>query len=359
VLAPSLGRAELLLVDRTVLVLGCRRARVLAADSVVLEGRLTGAVGPVQAAAVAIQSQGRTLATATTAEDGTFVARLPARDLPAGRSSVVARYDSPLRVRTSAESAEVPIFVARPEPLSPFVLGAAALAAGCLIALILLLTRRKGRRRDDAQQLASNEPVSSGVTVDGRRSRRPGSREVLDVAGVVRDAVEDCPVRDAELVFRGPDGVRTVRTDARGAFSSGPLAAGQHWVEVRAVGYVPERFAVTIPNDGSARHLRVLVVQVRHRALEAYRRTATAFLPRPGLWGYWTPRELAVHAVGQHPGLADALAALTSAFEQLYYSGVPGSAADLEQVWAAAAAVRQIQGTGRLSPEPGRVDSGS
>ena len=112
---------------------------------------------------------------------------------------------------------------------------------------------------------------------------------------------------------------------------------------MEAPSYVPESFTAEIPHHGAFLDVKLHLIQVRHRALEVYRRVARLMLPKSRLWGRWTPREIAVHAARQRPALSDELAALTSSFEDVYYSPRMNNVEDLRDIERLANRLKQAQ----------------
>ncbi len=124
------------------------------------------------------------------------------------------------------------------------------------------------------------------------------------------------------------------------------MKGGPHRITVTAVGYVDEEFEVVLPHAGQFHDTRIDVVQIRHRALEVYRDVARPLLPKTSLWGRWTPREVAIHAVGTHPWIGDEIAELTSCFESLYYSPQSGTPSDLDNIRTLAETLDRTRGRG-------------
>ncbi len=148
------------------------------------------------------------------------------------------------------------------------------------------------------------------------------------------DAVTGDPIAEArvELADAG------VATDADGRFELEELPDGEHRARVTCEGYVTESFAVTIPHRGELRDARVDLLPVRERIFQLYREVAEPLLPRPDLWGVWTPRQIFEHVRKSHP--ARALAELTDYVEEKYFSARVPAESELPQAEARMAAVR-------------------
>jgi hypothetical protein len=93
---------------------------------------------------------------------------------------------------------------------------------------------------------------------------------------------------------------------------------------------------VTIPHRGELRGARIDLVPVRERAFAIYRSAAQPLLPRPELWGIWSPRQIVDHVRARRA--PPALAALTAQIEEVYFSGRLPDESILPQVEANAAA---------------------
>src|SRR5262249_22642554 len=119
-------------------------------------------------------------------------------------------------------------------------------------------------------------------------------------------------------------------TDEQGRFALEELGAGTLAVEVKAPGYVSERFDRTVPHRGELRGARVLLSPIRARIFAAWDRAARPLAPRPQVMPQsleiWTPRELLSHVRGKQL-ITDELARLTAAVERSCYGA---SLPDLE-----------------------------
>jgi hypothetical protein len=150
------------------------------------------------------------------------------------------------------------------------------------------------------------------------------------------------------------DGVATSTvTDGDGAFGFEELAEGAQLATVSASGYVSERFELDIPHRGELRDTRVDLLPVRERIFQMYREVAESFLPRPDLWGVWTPRQIFDHVRAART--AQALSRLTDYVEEKYFSARVPEEAELVEAEATVSAVKSEaarDGTTVRDPEP-------
>jgi hypothetical protein len=330
--APALTQASLIAEDVTVLTLVTNRRRLLTDEHLQLRGRLTGARGALPREVIRLQTGDQTLDETITDGEGAFEISLPARSLAVDQQSEVrARYESPLPWRRSCESPAQRIFVEQPQPMNWGQVVVPVLVTALLLALVLWVTTRRREaepRRTKIPEAHIESGLLSGVTFPrtGRREER------FDLSGQVWDPVRPGPVDRADLSVACDQGPRIEQTKSDGRFAFDDLPQGRHVVDVSSAGYVPESFQAAIPHQGQLHDVRVHLVQVRHRALELYRDVAHRLLPKPKLWGRWTPRELAIHTAKQHPRKANELVDLTSVFEEVYYSPRQNTLDDLERI---------------------------
>lgn len=341
-LAPSLARAEVLLVDATRITLRAAPAVFFPEHTVRFEGLLSGTFAPLPGEEIALEAGETTIGHATTGRDGVFTAEIPGDALPhAGRLSVVARYRSSTTARSSCVSAPVSLRFQDAQPIDWRFVTAPAGVTVMLLVVVFLLTRQRSRSPREAHARASAQVVEAGFRPSQVSMRAMRRSEHFDISGIVVDAIEEQPVGGAAITVSGPADETRELAGTDGTFFMGPFSRGPHTVLVEAAGYVAESFPLMLPHGGNFREATITIVQVRHRALEVYRAAARPLLPRPSLWGLWTPRELAVHAVKTHPWLSDDVAALTSSFETLYYGSAVGAVADLERIRRLAASLDQ------------------
>jgi hypothetical protein len=128
---------------------------------------------------------------------------------------------------------------------------------------------------------------------------------------------------------------RRLAADASGGFAAEALAPGRYGVTVEAPGFLAERFVIALPHRGELRGVRVDLMPVRLRVLEAYRDVALALLPDPDLLWIWTPRELCARAAPAPP-----LQALSRLLEECYYSGQPAPESAIAEAQRLAAEAR-------------------
>jgi hypothetical protein len=161
------------------------------------------------------------------------------------------------------------------------------------------------------------------------------------VSGRVRDLVRGIAVGGARLRFMLGETVHELHADDEGHFAI-ELAPG-HWrIEVAAFGYVTELVNAPVPHRGELRGARIDLLPVRERVFAVYREVAAPLLPRPELWGVWTPREILDHLRGARP--AGAFGALTDLVEEAYFAErVPDESVVAEAQVAAASARAELR----------------
>ncbi len=152
----------------------------------------------------------------------------------------------------------------------------------------------------------------------------------------MRDSVRTRPLAEATIALTLGADARTTVSGPDGRFAFEALPVGEWTAVVRAAGHVSERFSVTIPHRGELRGARIDLVPVRERAFAIYRSAAQPLLPRPELWGIWSPRQIVDHVRARRS--PPALAALTAQIEEVYFSGRLPDESILPQVEANAAA---------------------
>jgi hypothetical protein len=96
---------------------------------------------------------------------------------------------------------------------------------------------------------------------------------------------------------------------------------------------------VTVPHRGELRGVRIDLLPVREKVFAIYRGVAQPLLPRPELWGVWTPREIFDHV--RRKRRAGALGALTDFVEETYFSPRTPEEAIIPSAEASARAARQ------------------
>lgn len=265
---------------------------------------------------------------AVTAADGSFSLEAGASELGPGTFRAQAVFDSTVPHLDSKRSTPVQVVIAerRPVPVG-YSLAAFALTAGALVAFVVLRRRpwthwMKTLRGDTA---AAAPPAADAPPHTGLALARPGLAATLrrphdfGFAGLVADAVSGSPIAGARLEVSAPGGEPLVaESDEAGRFGLEELPAGLLRAEVTCPGYVREQFALSIPHRGELRDARVDLLPVRERIFALYRGAAEPLLPRPELWGVWTPRQIVDHVrAARHVG---ALGALTDYVEEKYFS---------------------------------------
>lgn len=265
---------------------------------------------------------------AVTADDGSFALEVGAGELGVGSYRVQAVFEPSVPHLDGKRSPPLQVVIAerRPVPLA-YSLAAAALTAGCLLAFVLLRRRPWTRwaRTLRGETPAGAPPAADAPPHTGLALARPGLAATLrrphdhGFSGLVADAVSGAPIAGARVAITAPGAEPLLaESDGEGRFALEELPPGQLAAEVASRGYVRERFTLTIPHRGELRDARVDLLPVREHIFALYRGAAEPLLPRPELWGVWTPRQIVDHVRGLRP--AGALGALTDYVEEKYFS---------------------------------------
>ncbi|MBP8808712.1 MAG: carboxypeptidase regulatory-like domain-containing protein [Kofleriaceae bacterium] len=269
-----------------------------------------------------VDDQKRRLGSATTGADGRFSIATEASLLGTGRHGLVVIATPRETWLRPSQSSVGFVDIGQPRP-APVALTIAAFAATALTAAAFLWARR--RRGRPALAATDGAEVGPEIARGGLEAARPGLVSTLrraadhGFAGAVRDAHRHRPLEGAAVTLTLGAEARTVATSADGRFAHEALAAGEWSAQVSASGHVSERFTVSIPHRGELRGARIDLVPVRERAFAIYRTAALPHLPRPELWGIWSPRQIVDHVRAARP--RPALAALTERIEEIYFSG--------------------------------------
>ncbi len=324
-------------------------------------GRLVDDLGaPLTGQAISlvadVQGARRVLDDTLTGADGEFSLDAPASELGAGKHTVQAVFESARSYLETSRSPPVRIAVAerRPVPVG-YSLAAFAATAMSIVAFVALRTRPwtrwiKRLRGASAGPRAGASDERDAAPHTGLSLARPGLVSTLrrpydrGFTGRVADAVTGEPIAEARVEL----GESGVLTGADGRFELEELPDGEHRAQVSCDGYVTEGFAVMIPHRGELRDARVDLLPVRERIFQLYRDVAEPLMPRPDLWGVWTPRQIFEHVRKTHP--ARALAELTDYVEEKYFSARVPAEAELPQAAARVAAVREEAVSPGLAP---------
>ena len=299
----------------------------------------------------------RVLDDSLTGPDGSFSLDAPASELGAGKHMVQAVFESPRSFLEDSRSSPARIAIAerRPVPVG-YSLAAFAATAASIVAFIALRTRPwtrwiKRLKGESAGAGAGAAEERDAPPHTGLSPARPGLVSTLrrphdrGFTGLVADAVTGDPVAGARVEAGDAD----ASTDDAGQFAFEDLAEGEHRAVVSCAGYVTERFGLTIPHRGELRDARVDLLPVRERIFQIYREAAEPLLPRPDLWGVWTPRQIFDHVRRAHP--ARALSELTDYVEEKYFSARTPDESELEPAGERVAAARaELALTGPRGP---------
>lgn len=294
-----------------------------------------------------------------TDREGGFTARLKSSRFAAGPLTLQLEYPSTTPWRRGSKTPPITITIAEPRPVPiGYTLGAFAITALGVVGFGLGRTRpwrhliakwQARRRAPGGNDPSAKAPDAAAGAKTGLVLGRPSLIATLKrpadhgLTGTVRDAITAAPLAGAEVaLIHGTDPPHTLLTDDAGHFEIDGLAAASWQVVVHHLGYVAERFTLTVPHRGEFRDTRIDLLPVREAVFQHYRRTIWSLLPGPEVWGVWTPREILDHVRRRRPERA--LAALTDFVEECYFSArVP----DEDAVFGAqtlAQAVRAEQG---------------
>jgi hypothetical protein len=331
---------------------GVRYEKAIAAS-----GKLLDSEGkPVSGALVAMLRDGARVTEDVTDARGRFALEVRAADHGPGPARFTLEHRSTMAWRRGTVSSPFTVEIDKPRPVPPWVSYAAfAGAALAVVAYVLVRAQpwnlalawlRARRRRPES---APEQPLGAEeeAPAPGLKLARPGLISTLrrahdhQLSGRVRDLVRGVPVGGARLVLTLGDAGHELLADADGHFAI-ELAPG-HWrVVVSAHGYVTETVNAPVPHRGELRGARIDLLPVRERVFALYRDVAAPLLPRPDLWGVWTPREILDHMRVARP--AGAFGALTDLVEEAYFAErVPDESVVLEAQVVASAARAELR----------------
>jgi len=314
--------------------------------------------GPTPGEEAKTAPETRSVDDAVTAADGSFALEAGASELGPGTFRVQAVFDSSVPHLDGKRSTPIQVVVAerRPVPVA-YSLAAFGLTAGALLAFVALRRRPwtrwmktlRGETAAAAAPSAAHAPPHTGLAL-----ARPGLAATLrrphdfGFSGLVADATSGAPIAGARIAVAAPGGEpRVAESDEAGRFALEELPPGLLRAEVSCRGYVREQFALSIPHRGELRDARVDLLPVRERIFALYRGAAEPLLPRPELWGVWTPRQIVDHVRAARR--AGALGELTDYVEEKYFSA---RTPDEEEIAIAIERVRAAQAEVERAPPP-------
>jgi hypothetical protein len=235
-----------------------------------------------------------------------------------------ARFDSDASWLGSSRSEIVELALVPVPPVSPLWLLLPLCSSAALVWLLL--------RRPAAERAARKAPPAVGIGIHPGRSRARGRAEQRRIAGTVRDALTERPVRGAALSLRASDAsALALYTGDDGSFRSAELGDGEWTLSISAAGYATLSGTLAIPHRGEWADVDVQLQSLRSAAVAAYRPAAMRVLPSAELWRRWTPRETLQHA--QQKGRAtEPFVQLTQQVEHAAYSGTPPTTDDVAAV---------------------------
>lgn len=303
----------------------------------------------------------RLLGTAETDVTGAFRVQIQRLGLRSGSFFLAAQVRPRQRAVRPARSAELPLTVLPPEPVSAWYYAAPLLGSVGLGLLYLLLRWLVPRLRGWLRALASRSPdrpatpppaetqsasaevplMEPGVSLSsGKRLVALTLRRTVDatVDGQVLDASFGRPVAGAEVVLQlltaplppspdrpSPQQVRRSAVSTEdGRFALTQLPPGRFTATVSAPGYLPQQFAATVPHRGELRGVSIRLEPLRVRLLLQWRRVAIRLLGDEARVLVATPREL-LSLLAQTEAMAprgtrQQMSELTELVERAYYS---------------------------------------
>jgi hypothetical protein len=278
---------------------------------------------PAANAAIGLYAADKRIDQTTTDATGKFAISFEAKLLGQGQFGITARTEASA-TRDGSVSPPVIVAIAAPQPV-PVRYTLMAFAATAIAAVVFFAMRRrkvpppKPAADDNARPVVD---VAGGVTL-----AKPGFtanlRRAQDTtfSGKIRDAWRARPLAGAVIELQNDaaaDDKRSMITDAAGEFAFADLPVGSWRATVQAAGHIGEQVAVTVPHRGELRGVVIDLVPVRERVFHLYRRAAEPLLPKPALWGVWSPRQIVDHVRSKRP--SPALAELTDLVEEVYFS---------------------------------------
>jgi hypothetical protein len=331
-------------------------------ENITVKGRLVtddgDAAEGVDGVTVQLNAGGDAIGEASTGGDGSFTIKTPASTFAPGPLTLGLEYVSTTAWRrgTRAPPIHVDVAPARAVPVR-YTLGAVLLTALVVVGFWFgrerpwirwrawWAARRPARRAQASgtlpRQAGQDQVAPRGGIELGRARMMSGLRRASDetLSGVVSDAITGQPVAEAMIEAEASSGHAALATvtGVEGGFAI-TLPPALWTVTVRAPGYVREQFAAQIPHRGELREVAVTLIPVREQVFVIYRKAALLRLPRPELWGIWTPRELLTHLREHHA--AGAMGELTALVEEAYFSARVPDEAILPEVERLAQAAR-------------------
>jgi hypothetical protein len=315
------GRAD-------VTVLRSRGSRIEAAarpaeGALLVEGTLRDSRGGLGRQPVGLFASNVHLETRWTDASGRFAFQLPSipERTSAHETELEVRFDSDAPWIGSSKSEILRIAPREAWPGRGWILTSFALT-------LLLLAATRRRAPSGPTRTAHRAPgahASGPARIFGRRSRRVG--------GMITDASDGRPLADARVAIQGstPGTRSAVPVDWLGRFSSAPLSGGTWTLLVEADGYESARASIPIPHRGEWREAHVRLQSLRASAEHRYRTAASAVLPEPHLWYYWSERETVAHRRA-HGHATTELTTLVDLVERARYGPTAPRAEALEAI---------------------------
>lgn len=338
--AEAQTEVPILRITRTTTTLHANSESARPGDTIALQGAVKDGDGAgLPRAAVSIYEGERHLTSTLTDENGNYATTLTLEGVD-DDVTLVARFDSDAPWRISSAAPPVVVRVAA-LAFMPFVW--ALLTTLVTVALLWLLARRT--RKPLAAAQLENAPKAAGVERGARVSIR---LDRFEVSGEVLDT-HDARIGGAQLELRGPTTAST-ESDPHGAFRSDELPVGEYSLTVHARGYASQTVRVTIPHRGEWANVRVRLLSLRKKALDAIHPVAAEVMPR-GTWGVTTAREVVKAAKSTGP-MPKALPPLAEKAELAGYAAEPPTEALVNEVEEARDAALHELAARKPRPDP-------
>lgn len=303
---------------------GVKNVAVAYEDSMRASGTVRDDDGaPAANAAIGLYAADKRIDQTTTDASGTFTISFEAKLLGQGQFGITARTEASA-TRDGSVSAPVIVAIAAPQPV-PVRYTLMAFAATAIAAVVFFAMRRRKVPPPKPATDDNTRPVvevTGGITL-AKPGFTAGLRRAQDTtfSGRIRDAWRTRPLVGVVIELHNdanPSEIRSGITDAAGEFTFADLPSGSWRATIQAAGHIGEQVAVTSPHRGELRGVVIDLVPVRERVFHLYRRAAEPLLPKPALWGVWSPRQIVDHVRSKRP--SPALAELTDLVEEVYFS---------------------------------------
>ncbi|MBL4634365.1 MAG: hypothetical protein JKY56_10860 [Kofleriaceae bacterium] len=313
------------------LVLFTERANFALGEALVVEGRLSDGLGvAIPNAAIALEINSQHLSDSQTDKDGKFRFSVDTEELGSGSSTVQAIYTPNESWNSPGRSKPLTVVIGQRRAISiRSTLLAFAITTIALLTFVGLRTKPwkkwiKSKEPSDKETSDEREelPLSSGLTT--ARTKLGGAlRRASEhgFSGTVLSSSTKRVIPGVEITFPSiPVGanVQPIQSNAEGCFESVSLAEGSYTVRLVATGFVREEFSISIPHRGEFTDTTVKLLPVKEKIFSMYKQAVQNLLPKAGLWGIWTPRQILDYARENQP--SPSLSDLTDFVEETFFS---------------------------------------